>query len=518
MTGGYKFWRKSLACVLLTALFTVVLRFSEMLLVRPSPPLELLPLASGVAYTLEAVHQPSPQCPARFIGFADDHCTRGPTLGVNQTTSVTLTPASESGANSTFFIRFSCGRYLSYAGPGCADMHVDSWHRVGVNQAFRFSVVGKEKANNVAGWSIEAVGRPQCLHRFVSFDPNCGITQMSLSSTVAVFRLIQQEHHEHNSIQETSADATTPPAKATAAPQSRSSIAPEANSNYSYYKQNGTWHRKLKLPPPPPLQTDYRMSNHSEMPTLTLKPSAAPTWAPKLKPLRLTHITKTGGSSIANLGRKAGYYWGQFSAAYRKGAYHPYKKCAICQKQGSHHVALTMLPKELVQKYDWFMIVRNPFDRVLSEYHCKWGGRGNYIRKTFGNAGMPRTPRNLATMNKYIRMKIRRKPTTGAHYTAQHMYFDDRVVMNILRFETLKADFDILMERYSIRWPGGMPLKLPLKKGNTRPVSSDPVTAADLDLETVQLIQKEYAKDFRIFGYSDSRPTASSSRRLLCEC
>ena len=76
------------------------------------------------------------------------------------------------------------------------------------------------------------------------------------------------------------------------------------------------------------------------------------------------------------------------------------------------------------------------------------------------------------------------------------------------------------MERYCITWLGGMLLKLLLNKSNTRPVSSDPVTAADLDLETVQLIQKEYAKDFRIFGFklSDSRPISSSARHLLCEC
>ena len=41
----------------------------------------------------------------------------------------------------------------------------------------------------------------------------------------------------------------------------------------------------------------------------------------------------------------------------------------------------------LQQKYDWFMVVRNPYDRILSEFYCKWGGVGKnalqYNKKQF---------------------------------------------------------------------------------------------------------------------------------------
>ena len=27
----------------------------------------------------------------------------------------------------------------------------------------------------------------------------------------------------------------------------------------------------------------------------------------------------------------------------------------------------------LKTKYDWFTVVRNPYERVISEFYCKWG-------------------------------------------------------------------------------------------------------------------------------------------------
>ena len=78
-----------------------------------------------------------------------------------------------------------------------------------------------------------------------------------------------------------------------------------------------------------------------------------------MKQLKFIHITKCAGSTIEEIGRDNKVWWGKYSREY-----------------GWWHGIFSRKDKKLKDKYDWFMVVRNPYDRIISEYYCKWGSKG----------------------------------------------------------------------------------------------------------------------------------------------
>ena len=95
---------------------------------------------------------------------------------------------------------------------------------------------------------------------------------------------------------------------------------------------------------------------------------------PKIRPrqaLRFVHITKCAGTSIEDV---SGNQWGRYDTEYRDSVSDMY-----CHDGSWWHLPLLYVRpayvlKDLLKKYDYFCVVRNPFDRVISEYFCKWGG------------------------------------------------------------------------------------------------------------------------------------------------
>ena len=75
-----------------------------------------------------------------------------------------------------------------------------------------------------------------------------------------------------------------------------------------------------------------------------------------LKELKFIHITKTGGTTIEEIGKENNINWGRFHKEYK-----------------IWHQPLIEINNFKIQKYDWFMIVRNPYDRIISELHCNYG-------------------------------------------------------------------------------------------------------------------------------------------------
>jgi hypothetical protein len=189
------------------------------------------------------------------------------------------------------------------------------------------------------------------------------------------------------------------------------------------------------------------------------------------KELKFIHITKTGGTTIEHAGRDHRIQWGMYHTPY-----------------GWQHRLFQEVPAVERAKYDWFMVVRNPFDRILSEFHCKWGGVGDKARTT-----------SKTDFNSILRQKIRRTLNAtldgtdiGGHYTAQSRYLMPGV--HVLHHEELNSAFEILMKQYTLA---------PRLDQQARTYQKKRVFfAADFDSQTIDLIQNMYKHDFELFNYS----------------
>jgi hypothetical protein len=190
-----------------------------------------------------------------------------------------------------------------------------------------------------------------------------------------------------------------------------------------------------------------------------------------MKELKFIHITKNAGTTIENLGKNKGIKWGRFHSEY--GLYKP----------SPWHDTFIDIPEQIKNKYDWFVVVRNPYDRILSEYYCRHSGVG-YNKKIVHNKN---------DFNNYLMNRILKRNLKGDHYTEQYKYIDNEVNIHILKFENLKEDFENLMVEYSID------LKLDIHT-NKAP-SSKTFTIDDFSSELIEVINTIYDKDFKLFDY-----------------
>eukprot|EP00658_Telonema_sp_P-2_P015276 TRINITY_DN15875_c0_g1_i2.p1 TRINITY_DN15875_c0_g1~~TRINITY_DN15875_c0_g1_i2.p1 ORF type:complete len:288 (+),score=52.76 TRINITY_DN15875_c0_g1_i2:218-1081(+) len=202
------------------------------------------------------------------------------------------------------------------------------------------------------------------------------------------------------------------------------------------------------------------------------------------KPLKLVHITKTGGSLLETVAREVGITWGLHHERYEDSAVLGKKK----RKTAWWHDEFRTKPRELRAQYDWFTVVRNPYSRAISEFHCVWGGYG---ANNLTDWSADQFNRNL---QRRIHQRAHDKNLwSDHHYIEQHLYLTPDVRMWVLRFEHLSDDFALLMDQYNLT------LRL-----NSTPVNANShvFTKANLSIQTMGLIQDTYLFDFAMFNYS----------------
>ena len=202
-----------------------------------------------------------------------------------------------------------------------------------------------------------------------------------------------------------------------------------------------------------------------------------------LQPLKFIHITKTAGTSIENLAKEKNIHWGRFDKDYIKLA-NNIEQC-ISTLSPWHNNILNK-PKN----YDWFMVVRNPYDRIISEFHCKYSDQHRRIKCT-----------NSQEFNNYIQNKIKYAIMNinifQQHYAPQYKYYDDTVKLHVLKFENIETEFNNLMKEYSL----DLTLNIKNNECNNKKYS-----IKDLNIETIKLINNVYDNDFKLFGYYKINP------------
>ena len=89
------------------------------------------------------------------------------------------------------------------------------------------------------------------------------------------------------------------------------------------------------------------------------------------KKLKFVHITKTSGSYIELLGKQKKLNWGKYDNCLEN---QNLKK--LKSNDSYWHLPLQFFDKYPYKKYtQLFTIVRNPYDRIISECFCEYGGK-----------------------------------------------------------------------------------------------------------------------------------------------
>lgn len=200
------------------------------------------------------------------------------------------------------------------------------------------------------------------------------------------------------------------------------------------------------------------------------------------------HIPKTGGSSIERcLGLdqlKGGY----------KFKYIKNNKKIVCTSS-PQHLTIDVLEDaiENFKKFKHFTIVRNPYDRLVSEYHF------SYDCRLQNKVMLELKDKNIFLFKdfiKYIFLNLTentRQVLFDNHFVQQVKYVQSDIKVKIFKLEEINK-----LEKWLQKQTKNPNLKIPHDhKSQSRKNFEDYIT----DIETLNIINSYYKEDFELFNY-----------------
>jgi hypothetical protein len=222
----------------------------------------------------------------------------------------------------------------------------------------------------------------------------------------------------------------------------------------------------------------------------------------KNKELKFIHITKTAGTIIEDIANEYGLLWGRFDPEIKADNLLDLYKSEF--NSDLYHLNPTYFNPVIynisdTSKLKTFCVVRNPYERIISEVFCNWIGIYNICKDV--------NKITYELFNKFIEYNITQQ-NKKFHYAPQWEYVykkkyadlpenNDKQILeqyteHILKFEQLEDDFNSLMTDYNIN------IKLPPRKINS---STKKYNIKDLSTKTIGLISDHYNLDFEMFNY-----------------